>query len=267
MIEVDFFVFSEGEIKEFVFICQFAREPIQISGILIFVALIASLVFYDNDKVDLLVENNFFTFKTFYHVSSLFVRQKKFRRLSAVFEVLSTMLVIMAVVGISIQRIDSEVSRLELDFRSFTVEAFGSGILALCCSQVLTVVNFILKYFRYSNERLDSHLIVFNFTISIIAFIAICCICASYCIGQVVDWMVNFLIFTVVQMFILEPVYSAVVYLVCKKRQIDKGKRVTMPSEVTDSKVFRVINTSGFTLQETPTNRSLIKTSPRILFD
>ena len=161
---------------------------------------------------------------------------------------------------------DSNLSNLEIDFRSFTLESFGSGIIALFCCQVLTIVNTVLKYFSYTRERFEMHLIALNFTIAILAFISICLICALYCISSVLFWMVNFAIFALIQIILIEPIYDLVFYLVSRKRQIMRGKKVTMPSEITSSKVFQTSYSSGFSAQEIPTSRSISKLSPRYQF-
>ena len=265
-IEIMFFEISDGEIAEYVFRCSFAREPIQIAGILIFTALISGILFYDNDKIDFLIEGDQIKFTTFYHLTSLFIKQKKFRRLSSSFQILSTVLTTMSIVGLSISSMDSNLSNLKLDFESFTLESFGSGIIALCCCQVLTVINTVLKYFSYTRERFEKHLIALNFIIAILAFISICFICALHCISSALFWMINFTIFACIQVILIEPVYALVFYLLCRKRQIMKGKKVTMPSEITSSKVFQTSYASGFSTQETPTSRSMTKLSPRYQF-
>ena len=172
----------------------------------------------------------------------------------------------MSIVGVSISSMDSSLSNLEIDFGSFNLESFGSGILAFCCIQILSVINSFLKYFRNTREKLELHLIIFNFSLSILSFIAICITCALYCISNVVFWMANFIIFSFIQILLIEPLYALLFYLVCRKRQIMKGKRITLPSEITSSKVSQVSYLSGFVTNETPTNRSLIKSSPRYKF-
>ena len=236
-IELELFRLIDTEIYESGSECELPRIPIQFAGLLIFFIIILALIFYDRDKFDLFLGNDRYTFKTFFNLTSLFIKQKNPRRVNSAFQILSACLVILAIVGIADQAFDSKLTALDVVLGVVTLNNFGSGLLALCFCQLLTLTNTILKLFRYTREKFEYYLIILNCTIAFICFVSICVSCSWKCQDSAVPWMINFGIFALAHFIILEPIYAVVVYSACKNQPMLRDLKGTMPSDVTASKV------------------------------
>lgn len=261
-IELEFFSLIDTEVFDSGPGCDFARVPIQFAGLLISLAVILALVLYDRDKIASKVSDDPASFKTFYNITSLFIKQNNPKRVSSVLQILSTWLVILAVVGLANKTFDSKLSAFDVLIGNIKLENFGSGLLALSVCQFLALTNTLLKLFKHTRKQLEYYLIFINCIVSFVCFILICASAAESCQSDAVAWMTNFTIFVLVHFLIFESIFAIIVYYVRKKYQ----KRIihieVLQNDLTAIKGLQLSYTFNQN-SDLPTPRSIEKSSLR----
>ena len=206
--------------------CGFMRVPIVASSFICIFFIIYGIIVYKNDqkfRYDHVKNRQFWVI---FCVSSIFIPQHNPRRLMAVSEIVAVLNLLIGLIGFSFDYLDRNFDSLSIDFGTFTINQLSQGLFCLALMQVVTISNLVVRSHLTSSNAARYLMFFINVVLIIIGFSLTVMACLLICPSTLDTWLIKFAIFSFLQLFILQPLFSIIPALLIK-RSAHKSTRVT----------------------------------------
>ena len=204
------FVTEEFEIKSDY--CEFSIVTLCIMGALIFLLLVCSVVFHLADKniVDGNAEyRDYLDRNRLYHpLISLFVRQPTQRRLINSVQLLVGDLSLFTLIGLIYFYYDTPSERYDKNFTDFYSRQLYKGATGWAFAQAISMSLFLFKLYSITQPKIRMYFYVTCFIVTILDTGLIIWMSVIYCKGYIMFWTVNFLIFMVIDLILIQSLLA-----------------------------------------------------------
>ena len=190
--------------------CDLVTAPIitMFSMIVLWIGL--SLLFLYIDK-DIESFNSQLFHCIFYHpVTGLFTKQPNQRRIAIITHITACELLLLALIGIVYDQLDKP-NYSSSGFHDFSVSEMTRGAVALLLCQVFTIPIFIANAYSISKPHILKITLPVCIAFIVLSFIAIIAMTSKYCSGYTIFWIINFLIFLLLDLTTLQVIYALLV--------------------------------------------------------
>ena len=230
--------------------CGLNKIPITVSALILVVTATIVLYLYLRDRNRKLNENSNLRFTDYFSVTSIFKPKLNPHRITAMMRISSKIMIIFALLGWSyIPDLDSTFSAVS-SYLSFI--HIGKGIISIAVVQFINVVMIVFVSLKKNSPSAGFIELVIYFACCTLSFCSIILICLFTCINDVNSWLIGLAIFSFIEIFMLEALWTLLVVLVCKKERQKTSKVTQLP--LPKSSMY-----DGFNLNDTE------NFSPRIL--
>ena len=227
---VDISGFGVFSIENENFNCSFLRIPIVACALICIFFIIYGIVVYKNDmkfRYDHVKNRQFWVL---FGISSLFIPQHNPRRLMAISEIAAVLNLLIGLIGFSFDYLDRTFDSLSIDFGAFTIEQLSQGLFSLGLLQVISISNLVARSHMTSSNTVRYLIFLTNVIFIVVGFSLTVMACMLLCPSTLDIWLITFAIFSFLQLFILQPLFSIIPALLIK-RLVYKATRVTSISK------------------------------------
>ena len=203
--------------------CSLTRSPLLVSGAVFLFSIVLSILLSLHDRKSKPTPSRQFFLNL--GISSLFIPQVNPKRAGSLLKITAGLLVLEASIGLTYTSIISESGFVTNFGTHFTSLELERGLIGLVVCQVFNLFNTLL--FIGKNIKVQSYIGIFiNLLTSLIALGCIAIICITSCPLHIIQWVINFAIFSVADQFVFNAVWALIASLLCKSRA-RKDTRVT----------------------------------------
>ena len=161
-----------------------------------------------------------------YPFTSMFIKQPGYRRSIIATQLFTCELLMLTLIGAFMEHFDSPTTGNNASFLDYYGWQLSRGAAAWALTQVFTIPIFILNAYTIHGHRTDYITNSVCFIIILISFGAVIAMTVSYCYGYTEYWIVNFLIFLLLDLFTLQIIYAILTSIFIK-----------MPSEYNNTNI------------------------------
>ena len=230
--------------------CGLNKVPITVSALILILTATIVVYLFLRDRKRKLNENANLRFVDYFSTTSVFRPKSNPHRIIAIMRVSSKVMLIFALLGSNyIPDLGSALSSVS-NYLNFI--HFGKGIVSLAIVQFINVVMIVFVSLKKNSPSAGFIELVIYFACSALSFCSIILICLMTCIKDVNSWLIGLAIFSLVELFMVEPLWALLIVLVCKKDRQKTSKVTQLPAQ--KSSMY-----DGFNLNETD------NFSPRVL--
>ena len=244
--------------------CDLGFGPIATMSVLIFLMIVLSLIFFVIDKVVKEVPVLLYKSLLVYPLTGLFFKQPNPFRAALVTQLLTCELLMLALIGASHQYFDNPTEPNNFTFADYYLSQMSRGAAAWALCQVFTFpIYFINAYNVHKSQKLHYITIPVCIIITFLCFGAIVAMTTQYCAGITIYWIINFLIFLLLDLATLQIIYALIItYLLQRRfitpRSIQISSVVCSEEESKNDGKIRKLN-SDENLENIKTTRPLIQ--------
>ena len=203
--------------------CSLTRSPLIVSGAVFLFSIVLSILLALHDRKSKPTSSRQFFLNL--GISSLFVPQENPKRSGSLIKITAGLLVLEATIGLTYTSIISEreiMTKLGTHFTSLELER---GLIGLIACQIFNLLNTLVLIGK--NKKVRSYIGIFiNLLTSLMALSSIAIICIVTCPLNIIQWVINFAIFSVVDQLIFNPLWALIISLLCKTH-VRKDTKVT----------------------------------------
>ena len=208
--------------------CDVGSGPIATMSVLIFLMIVLSLIFFVTDKVVKTVPLLIFKPLLVYPLTGLFFKQPNPLRVALITQLLTCELLLLALIGAFHQHFDDPTKPNDFTFADYYGSQMSRGAAAWALCQVFTIpIYFINAYNVYKKKKLHYITLPICIIMSLLCFGAIVAMTTQYCAGITKFWIVNFLIFLLLDITTLEIIYALITTYILYRRFVHGSKEIT----------------------------------------
>ena len=210
------------------FNCDVGSGPIATMSVLVFLMIFFSLIFIVTDKVVKEVPVLIFKPLLVYPLTGLFFKQPNPLRVALIIQLLTCELLLLALIGAFHQYFDDPTKPNDFNFSDYYGSQMSRGAAAWALCQTFTIpIYFINAYNVYKKKKLHYITIPICIIISLLCFGAIVAMTTQYCAGITKFWIVNFLIFLLLDIATLEIIYALIATYLLYRSFVHSSKEIT----------------------------------------
>jgi hypothetical protein len=204
--------------------CSVGSGPISCTSVLIFLGLFLPFVFYNSDKsITSFPKKPLFLL--IHPLTGLFFESPRNRRLSLSILLVTCELITITLIGAVYAYFDDPTEHYDKDFTDYYGRILYKGGMGWAIGQFAIIPLFFLNFFSVGNRKLAIYFYVICGIFIILCFGAMIGMTAKYCIGYSQYWTVNFLIFLLFNLVLMEVIYVIIAILIMS----EKHKRNFVP--------------------------------------
>ncbi|OMJ82464.1 hypothetical protein SteCoe_16808 [Stentor coeruleus] len=187
-------------------------------SLLMFLAIVLSILFYCMDKNVKNYPHLKFVPWLIHLFSSLFFTQPNKRRLLLCLSIFTCELIMLTVIGAVYAYYDSPLVHYERDFTDYYGRQLYKGGTGWALAQGGIIPVFFLAFFSIGRKDIAKICFWTCVALNFLCFGAIVGMTIKYCIGYSVYWTANFLIFILFDLIVMQPIYTAICYFLMTKK-------------------------------------------------
>jgi hypothetical protein len=152
----------------------------------------------------------------------------------ALSELVAILVILLGLIGFTYDYAHGGFGEINLKIGDFYVKELGRGVFAVVLIQVIPIFNLVIRSCLRSSNSLQVVCVLCNFIVIAVGFTFIVMTCLLMCPDDLDAWLINFAIFSFVQVIILNSLYSILPAILLRKVQT-RGTKVTNISSDTFS--------------------------------
>jgi hypothetical protein len=212
--------------------CEVNNLPITISAMTLVIVSAVSFYLILRDRKQKNLDDHLRSFTNTQSISSLFKPKQIPYRLISMFKICSKLLVLFALIIWSFtSSMNSTFSEI---YKSIPNSDLGRGLGSIIFLQVINLVSTLFSKFKEVKKAAYIELFIY-LTISILAFTSIVLICSLFCINNVTSSVINWTIFALLELILIESFWALGISFACRNRK-DSAK----VSQITSYKKSRL---------------------------
>lgn len=198
--------------------CLPGSGPISCMSVMIFLAIVLSILFYYMDKDVKNYPHLKFAPWLIHLFSSLFFTQPNRRRLLLCLSIFTCELIMLTVIGAVYAYYDSPLEHYEREFTDYYGRQLYKGGTGWALAQGGIIPIFFLAFYAIGSKDIAKICFWTCVALNFLCFGAIVGMTIKYCIGYSVYWTANFLIFILFDLIIMQPIYTVICYFLMTKK-------------------------------------------------
>ena len=188
--------------------CDIGSGPIVTMFLMIILWIGLSILFLYFDK-DIKTFNSEFSLCLFYHpITGLLNKQPNRRRAAIITHITACELLLLTLIGIMYDQFDNPKYPFSATFHDFYGSQMSRGASAWFLCQVFAIPIFIANAYSISKSHILKTTLPICILFIVLSFIAVIIMTSKYCSGYTIFWIINFLIFLLLDLFILQAIYA-----------------------------------------------------------
>jgi hypothetical protein len=241
--------------------CTLTKTPVLISCSLLVFAFALAFLFYFKDRKNSgqrLFQNDF---KRSFNLTSLFIPQENPLRIASTGRIISSLLLIEALIGLTYSSTFEEVMKGSSFIKHTSSFELGRGLVCFGGSFLYDLIN-TFAFISRKNKRFCVLGVFSSIFVCFLSIVAIFFVCLILCPEEVDSWIVNFAVWGTAQVILIQGILAAVV--ACLNR--DQNYRQTRVTSLTPSEGSKSSPEKSQMNETCMINRELSSTlsSPRI---
>jgi hypothetical protein len=198
--------------------CGTTRIPLIISGFILILFIALAIGIYSVDYKYAYESLKMRKITTFYPVTNILIPQYNPRRLSSVSLIATESMLLLALIGVSYDHIPFIKNFVSPSVGNIDSKDILRLFFAMAITQIISISNIGFRYFGNVSRRLEYSVVIANFLLCIVSFILIVVACTSFCTDNMTGWFIIFIIDLVIQVAVLDLVYSLIASLLVKEQ-------------------------------------------------